>query len=312
MTACTPTSSWTEYPDRVSEPRIIDTFDGRPLVLDGGLGTLLEARGHDLSSSLWSARLLRDDPDEVRAAHAEFAAAGADVLITSSYQVGYEALAAEGLGAAEVDELLRASVRLAREAADESGRDVLVAASVGPYGAVRADGSEYTGVYDVDAAALRLWHRRRLQVLAEAGADLIAVETLPSLAEVEAVAAELAGTGAAAWISLSGASTGFTRETRAAALALAAEIDEVVAVGVNCCPPGSVAEALADAPAGVALVAYPNSGERWDARTRAWHVAAGVSPDDARSWIAAGARLVGGCCRTTPADIAGLAAAIRG
>ncbi len=222
----------------MSEPRIIDTLDGRPLVLDGGLGTLLEARGHDLSSSLWSARLLRDDPDEVRAAHAEFAAAGADVLITSSYQVGYEALAAEGLGAAEVDELLRASVRLAREAADESGRDVLVAASVGPYGAVRADGSEYTGVYDVDAAALRLWHRRRLQVLAEAGADLIAVETLPSLAEVEAVAAELAGTGAAAWISLSGASTGFTRETRAAALAVAAEIDEVVAVGVNCCSAG--------------------------------------------------------------------------
>ncbi|MFS0734853.1 homocysteine S-methyltransferase [Microbacterium sp. 1P10UB] len=295
----------------MSVPSIVDLLGERPLVLDGGLGTLLEARGHDLSSSLWSARLLRDDPDEVRVAHAEFVTAGADVLITSSYQVGYDALAAEGLSAAEVDELLRASVRLAREAADDAGRDVLVAASIGPYGAVRADGSEYTGVYDVDAAALRLWHRRRLQVLADAGADLIAVETLPSLAEVEAVAAELAGTGAAAWISLSGASSGFTRATRIAALAAAAEVDEVVAVGVNCCPPGSVAEALADAPDGVALVAYPNSGEQWDAHARAWHGAGNISPHDASAWIEAGARLVGGCCRTTPADIAGLVAAIR-
>ncbi|MBE3079694.1 homocysteine S-methyltransferase, partial [Clavibacter michiganensis subsp. michiganensis] len=123
----------------------------RPLVLDGGLGTLLEARGHDLSDPLWSARVLADEPDAVRAAHAEFFRAGADVAITASYQVGFEAFAARGLGAADTEALLRASVRLAAEARDEvaredaagAGRDRWIAASVGPYGATLGDGSEY-------------------------------------------------------------------------------------------------------------------------------------------------------------------------
>lgn len=283
----------------------------RPLILDGGLGTLLEAHGHDLSSGLWSARLLRDEPAAVRAAHAEFAGAGADVVITASYQVGYDNLGALGATEAEVDDLLRASVRLARDAADAAPHPVFVAASVGPYGAVRADGSEYTGRYDIGRDELRRWHRRRLRVLADAGADVLAVETIPSLAEVEALAAELEGVGVPAWIALSGASTGLSPQTRREALATAAEVAEVVAVGVNCCPPADVDPALADAPTGVPFVAYPNSGERWDAATRQWHGDAGVPAASARAWRDAGARLIGGCCRTTPFDIAALAAALR-
>ncbi|RKS92864.1 homocysteine S-methyltransferase [Microbacterium sp. AG790] len=277
----------------------------RPLVLDGGLGTLLEARGNDLSGRMWSARLLRDDPDEVRAAHAEFVDAGADVLVTSSYQLAYGV----GLDDDEVDELLRRSVVLAREAGE-----AFVAASVGPFGAVRADGSEYTGAYDVDVDVLRAFHRRRLAVLADAGVDALAIETIPSRLEVQALAAELDRLGRPdlpVWISLSAASSGFAGADLAAALADAASAPGVVAVGVNCCPPDAVAPALAAVPPGVVGIAYPNSGEHWDAAARVWRGEGGVPTALASAWIAAGARLVGGCCRTTPAHIAALAASMR-
>ena len=274
----------------------------RPLVLDGGLGTLLESRGNDVSSSLWSARVLRDDPDEVRAAHAEFARAGADVLITASYQVGFGGAIPD----AEVETLLRRSVSLARDAGD-----ALVAASVGPIGALRADGSEYTGAYGWDVAELRARHHRRLAVLADSGADLLAVETLPSPREVEALALELADLQVPAFVSLSADSSGFAAPgALAAALRTAASVPGVVAVGVNCCAPASVGPALAAAPE-VPLVAYPNTGERWDATTRAWRGGAVAFADAAPIWVAAGARLVGGCCRSTPADIAAIAAALR-
>ena len=274
----------------------------RPLVLDGGLGTLLESRGNDVSSSLWSARVLRDHPDAVRAAHAEFAAAGADVLITASYQVGFGGPIPD----ADVDTLLRRSVSLAREAGDG-----LVAASIGPIGALRADGSEYTGDYGLDVEDLRRLHHRRLVVLADAGADLLAVETIPSALEVEALALELSDLGVPAFVSLSADSAGFAAPgTLAAALRIAASVPGVVAVGVNCCAPASVGPALADAPA-VPLVAYPNTGERWDAVTRTWRGDAAALADDAPSWVTAGARLVGGCCRSTPADISAIAAAVR-
>ncbi|TGY38521.1 homocysteine S-methyltransferase [Microbacterium laevaniformans] len=277
----------------------------RPLVLDGGLGTLLESRGNDLSGHLWSARLLRDDPDEVRAAHAEFVDAGADVLVTSSYQLAYGI----GMDDDEVDDLLRRSVALAKGAGD-----AFVAASVGPFGAVRADGSEYTGAYDVDVETLRTFHRRRLEVLADAGADALAIETIPSRLEVQALTAELDRLGRPdlpVWISLSAASSGFVGADLAAALADAAEVAGVVAVGVNCCPPEAVSPALAAVPSGVAGIAYPNSGERWDAEARTWVGEGGVPTALASAWIATGARLVGGCCRTTPAHIAALAASLR-
>ncbi len=273
----------------------------RPLVLDGGLGTLLESRGNDVSSPLWSARVLLDDPDEVRAAHAEFAAAGADVLITASYQVGFGGPIPD----ADVETLLRRSVSLAREAGG-----ALVAASVGPIGALRADGSEYTGAYGLDVAQLRARHHRRLAVLADAGADLLAVETVPSPLEVEALAIELADLQVPAFVSLSADSVGFAApDALAVALRTAASIPGVIAVGVNCCAPESVGPALAEAP-DVPLVAYPNTGERWDAATRTWHGGAVPLADAAPTWVAAGARLVGGCCRSTPADISAIAAAL--
>ncbi len=268
----------------------------RVVLLDGGLATELERRGHDLSSALWSARLLRDDPAAIVGVHRAFAAAGAEVVTSASYQVSFEALGADA------EALMRRSVELAREAGTR-----WVAASVGPYGAMLADGSEYRGDYDRTVAELRAWHRRRLGVLADAGADVLAAETIPCLAEVEALCAELA---APAWLSISCSGT-LTRagEPAAEAFAMARDCPAVIAVGVNCTDPADVPELvrLAAATSGKPVVVYPNSGEDWDAAARDWTGASRFTAKAAAGWIQDGARLVGGCCRVGPEDIAAIA-----
>ena len=282
----------------------------RPVVLDGGLATLLEQNGHDLSSDLWSARLLRDDPDAIGAAHREFFAAGAEVATSASYQVSFEGFGAAGADRAEVERLLRRSVALAAAARDAVVPAGWVAASVGPYGAVLADGSEYRGDYELDVAGLRAFHRPRLDVLASTvgeGADVLAIETIPCLAEVEAVLAELDGTGVPAWLSLS-AADGLTRagEPLGEAFAMAAGVAEVLAVGVNCTTPADARHAAEVAGAHGPAVVYPNSGQVWDADARSWTGRSAFEPADVSAWVASGARLVGGCCRVGPADIVAL------
>jgi homocysteine S-methyltransferase len=281
-----------------------------PVVLDGGLATLLEARGHDLSSDLWSARLLRDDPAAIVAAHQEFFAAGAQVATSASYQASFAGFATLGLDRDAAAGLMVQSVRLAREARDASRPDGWVAASVGPYGAVLADGSEYRGDYDLGVAELREFHRPRLAVLAEAGADVLAVETIPCLAEVEALCAELDSSGLTAWLSLSAAGDR-TRygEPLSEAWAMAADVAEIVALGVNCCAPADVTTALADAPQ--PSVAYPNSGQGWDADARAWTGESAFDAGAVEEWLATGVRLVGGCCRVGPDDIRHVAAVVQ-
>ncbi|CUR59321.1 putative homocysteine S-methyltransferase [metagenome] len=298
----------------MSRTDLRDTVDTRPVLLDGGLATLLERHGHDLSSHLWSARLLRDDPAAIERAHREFFAAGAEVATTASYQVSFEGFGAEGADRDEVEQLLRRSVALAAAARDAVAPDGWVAASVGPYGAVLADGSEYRGDYDLDVDRLRAFHRPRLDVLASTvgdGADVLAVETVPCLAEVEAVLAELDGSGVPAWLSLSAAG-GRTRagEPLEEAFAMAADVAEVIAVGVNCTTPADAGAAVTLAGARGPAVVYPNSGQGWDAVARAWTGRSAFEPADVSGWVADGARLVGGCCRVGPEDIAALRATL--
>ena len=285
-----------------------------PIVLDGGLGTLLESHGQDLSSSLWSARLLIEDPEAIRRAHAEYFAAGARVAITSSYQVSYEGLEAAGLRRRDADAVLKRSVELARRAREDSGLspdEAWVAASVGPYGASRADGSEYTGDYGLDVAQLREWHRPRLQALAAAAPDAIAIETIPSLVELEAVCRELDDLGIPAWVSVT-ISDGRLRsgDSLDEAFALAGSAAGVVAVGVNCCDVSEVSGALAELGMSLPGVVYPNSGEVWHADSREWSGAASAIASNAGEWVIAGARLVGGCCRVGPDQIAQIARAV--
>ena len=292
---------------------------GQPVITDGGLATELEDQGYDLSDDLWSARLLADAPEAIRAAHLAYFRAGAMIATTASYQASFEGFAARGLGPAETARLLRRSVSLARQARDEladDGRQRWVAASVGPYGAALAGGEEYIGRYGRTVRQLRDWHRPRAEVLAGAGADLLAVETIPDIDEAEALVALVSDLGVPAWLSY----TICGDQTRAGqplrdAFAVAAGVSQVVAVGVNCCDPADVAAAvsLAAGVTGKPVIAYPNSGETWDGRRRVWLGRPRPSlPDLAPRWVANGARIVGGCCRVTPSVIAGISRAVAG
>lgn len=285
------------------------------MVLDGGLATELEAQGHDLTSDLWSARLLAEEPAAIVAAHAAFFDFGARVAVTSSYQASFDGLAAAGLDRSGAEALLRRSVELADQARQQTDdpESRWVAASVGPYGAALADGSEYHGRYGLSVAELRAWHRPRLEVLATAGADVLACETVPCLAEAEALLLEVQRLGVPAWLSM----TCVGDRTRAGepvaeAFALAREVPGLVAVGVNCTDPADAdgLVTLAAEVSGLPVVVYPNSGEAWDAGARAWSGDSQFHPEQVTRWTRAGARLVGGCCRVSPADIAALAATV--
>jgi homocysteine S-methyltransferase len=281
---------------------------GVTLVLDGGLSNQLAAQGYDLSDPLWTARLLADDPDGILAAHTAYARAGADVLTTSGYQASFEGFARRGIGRAEAAGLLRRSVALARRAA-RVRPGVKVAASVGPYGAVLADGGEYRGRYGKSVAELTRFHRPRIEAAAEGGPDALALETVPDADEAEAMLRAAEGTGLPVWLSY----TVDGDRTRAGqplgeAFAVAAGADQVAAVGVNCCDPRDVLPAVLTAVAvtGKPAVAYPNSGERWNAAARRWEAPAISDPAMAAGWRRAGARLVGGCCRVGPDAIAAI------
>ncbi|MGX2998598.1 homocysteine S-methyltransferase [Streptomyces sp. JNUCC 64] len=286
-----------------------------PLVLDGGLSNQLEAGGERLDGDLWSARLLMERPEAVVAAHRAYFAAGADVAVTASYQATFQGFARHGTDRAGAAELLRSSVALAREAARgvPGGGPRWVAASVGPYGAMLADGSEYRGRYGLTVAELERFHRPRLEVLASAGPDALALETVPDVDEARALVRAVRGLGVPVWLSYN-VSGDRTRagQPLAEAFAVAAGADEVIAVGVNCCDPGDAdrAVALAARITGKPVVVYPNSGERWDGARRAWTGPDRFEAARVDGWLASGARLVGGCCRVGPGAIAGVAARV--
>lgn len=302
------------------------------LILDGALATELERRGADLRDPLWSAKVLLEQPELIRQVHYDYFVAGADVAITASYQASFPGLAARGLNEAQAANLIRLSVQLAADArtqylADQAhpvaeqpnpqpamrNRHPLVAASVGPYGAYLHDGSEYRGDYGLTVEELVAWHRPRFAVLAQSGADLLACETIPSLAEGEALLRLLAEfPGVWAWLSFSCRDGDHVchGERFVDCVALAHECPQIVAIGVNCTAPRYVEDLVRQAAAVTTkpLLVYPNRGERWDALAQCWLPGSGVADFAAAAerWYAAGARLIGGCCRTTPADIAAL------
>ncbi|MFP9227969.1 homocysteine S-methyltransferase [Pectobacterium cacticida] len=291
------------------------------IVLDGALATELEARGCDLTDPLWSAKILVENPDLIYQVHLDYFKAGAQCAITASYQATPQGFRARGYSEAASLALIAKSVQLAAQARDDYRRDnpqsgtLLVAGSVGPYGAYLADGSEYRGDYQLSQAAMMAFHRPRMTALLEAGADLLACETLPSFTEIDALVALLAEfPQAQAWFSFTvrdseHLSDGTPLRT---VLACVNACPQAVAVGINCIALENVTPALrhlsslTDLP----LVVYPNSGEQYDAITKTWRRAHGAACSLTAylpEWQAAGARLIGGCCRTTPADIASIA-----
>ncbi|MBO6574416.1 MAG: homocysteine S-methyltransferase [Rhodothermales bacterium] len=277
------------------------------VVLDGGLGTSLEAEGVDINDPLWSAKVLLGDMAPLRRVHEQFLEAGADVIGTCTYQATVPGLVRAGLSEAEARRVMGDAVSLALEVRDGfTARRALVAASIGPYGAFLSDGSEYTGAYGLTAGELKSFHQERVQILAESGADLLAFETIPSLAETQALLDLLdESPGVWAWISFSVRDAEHLADGTPLAEAVGAvhEHRRIAAIGANCFAP-SLAVPLAEQLAGLVdlpIVLYPNSGERYDARSKSWSGAgAGIGPAMLRQ---AGANCIGGCCRTTYGDI---------
>lgn len=287
------------------------------MILDGGLSNALAARGHDLGDDLWTARLLAEAPGEIAAVHRTYFKAGAEVATTASYQASVPGFVKAGMSRSEAECLIGRSVTVAREArdavADEISPDerrLVVAASVGPFGAMLADGSEYRGRYEVDARTLRDFHAPRLELLAAAGPDMFAVETLPDSDEAAVLIPLLDAIGIPAWLSYS-IDGDRTRagQPLADAFALVAASTAVVATGANCCVPADVLAALniARKASGKPGVAYPNAGQGWDARTYTWAGDTAYDVSLAPAWVEAGAAYVGGCCQVGPDDIAALA-----
>lgn len=299
---------------------IASILDRQPvLVIDGALATELERRGCDLQDDLWSARILLEQPEMIKQVHLDYFKAGADCAITASYQATVEGFARRGLREEEAIDLIQLSVRLARQARDEfwaeaanrTGRPKpFVAASVGPYGAFLADGSEYRGNYGLSEKDLMDFHRPRMKALIEAGADMLACETIPTFVEAQAIGKLLKEfPDITAWISFSGRDEEHISEGQVFADCVKQLEDhrQIAAIGVNCTSPTYI-PALIRAAKQVTqkpVLVYPNSGEKYDAGRNEWDGKPVLNSfgEQARQWYDAGARLIGGCCRTTPEDI---------
>lgn len=284
-----------------------------PWPIDGGLSGELEKRGHDLSDKLWSARLLRDEPEAIAEVHQDYVDAGARVIITSSYQASRKGFTAFGLSPDKADELIALSVSLAKEVASKAPQKVWVAASVGPYGAVLGGGQEYVGHYGVSHEDLVEFHAARIEVLAKAQPDLFACETIPDIDEVEALLEVLDRyPNIPAWITMSAKDEQHNCAGQdIASLANAvANHSNVVAIGINCTKPEFVVPLFErlSAATNLPLVVYPNAGRVWDGQARCWigegHTT--LPPQIINQWVKLGAKLVGGCCGLGPDAISAL------
>jgi homocysteine S-methyltransferase len=318
-----------------------------PVVLDGGLASELEGRGFNLKHHLWSARVLVESPEAIEAVHYDYFVAGAQVATTASYQASYEGFAEIGVSEKQASDLFRSSVGVARDARErylttvggsggvggvdegaslgspratvsQDESSLFIAGSLGTYGAMLHDGSEYRGDFNVSERDLIAFHRRRAEVLLDAGADLLACETIPQLTEAVALARVASELGdCIAWISLT-SPDGFHTPRGEALTDCARAVNDypgVCAVGVNCLDARLVPRALIDLREGTdkPLVAYPNRGGTWDPLGKRWlggHSSA-VLAAHAIEWASLGAKAIGGCCRTTPDDIAALARVFR-
>ncbi|XP_021770317.1 homocysteine S-methyltransferase 2-like isoform X1 [Chenopodium quinoa] len=306
-------------------------------IVDGGLATELERHGADLNDPLWSAKCLVTSPHLVRQVHLDYLEAGADIIISASYQATIQGFRAKGLSQEESEALLRKSVEIACEARELyyencgkasvearhdskilKSRPILVAASVGSYGAYLADGSEYSGNYGntVTLDFLKDFHRRRVQVLAESGADLIAFETIPNKVEAQAYAEllEEENINIPAWFTFSSkdGENVVSGDSFPECASIAEASKKVVAVGINCTPPRFIQGLILSIKkvATKPIIIYPNSGETYDPIIKEWVQNTGVLDEDfvsyVKHWQKAGASLFGGCCRTTPKTISGI------
>lgn len=289
------------------------------IILDGALATELERKGCNINDSLWSAKVLAENPEVIKEVHYDYFKSGADCAITSSYQATVEGFIKRGFSDLEARKLIKKSVEIAVEARNEFWNNLddkesrpypLVAASVGPYGAYLADGSEYRGDYKITEEELMEFHRERIGILVQAGADILACETIPSFIEAKVIAKLLEEfKDTYCWISFSCKNNSQINDGTLISdcTKLLNNYEQIAAVGINCTAPKYVSSLISEIKNNTKkpIVLYPNSGEEYDANLKVWN---GCSEgkcygEHAKVWYEDGARLIGGCCRTTPEDI---------
>ncbi|PLS24184.1 homocysteine S-methyltransferase [Bifidobacterium imperatoris] len=308
-----------------------------PLIIDGAMATELEHRGVDTTSELWSAIALIQAPQSVRDVHEAYFEAGANIAITNTYQANIPAFEKCGISHEEAERLIGTAASVALEARERyrqhhanasnastndsfpnDARPLLVAGSVGPYGAFLADGSEYTGSYHLSNTAYQDFHRSRMQILSDSGIDLFAFETMPNIGEVQALIGLLSAEfpDHEAWVSFSLGDSGHLCDGTVleTAAAIADACPQISAIGVNCVQPELVTDAIGHISAVTAkpIIVYPNNGDIYHPDAKTWTRCAGALSlsNMASRWAEAGASLIGGCCRTSPADIHDLAKAL--
>ncbi len=290
------------------------------IVLDGGLATQLESQGCDIGTTLWSAGLLQSDPSAIVDAHIAFLEAGAEIIISANYQASRSGFMSLGLSEQDADDLIVSSINLAcaarqtfLDAHPETSVTLIVATSIGPYGAAMHDGSEYTGDYTVGEDMLREFHAGRLRLLDQSGADVLACETIPNCLEARVLHDLLVHVDLPAWVSFS------CRDDRCISdgtplqevSTIFRDHPRVKALGINCTAPHLITSLIGEikrvAP-DKAIVVYPNSGETYEVEDNSWRGT--VSPvecaEESKTWLAAGATIIGGCCRVGPRQIAAL------
>ncbi|WP_041959661.1 homocysteine S-methyltransferase [Sulfurospirillum arsenophilum] len=297
------------------------------LIIDGAFGTELERKGYDINDSLWSAKFLMEKPEAIGEVHKDYLEAGSDCVTTASYQASYEGFMKRGMSEAEAKALIQSSVKIAQKVRDtfwsetknhDKREKPLVAASVGPYGAYLADGSEFRGNYGLSQEELMNFHRKRLATLIEAKPDLLACETIPCLIEAQALCKLLeAFPNMYAWVSFSakdGTHINSGESVRECAQFLENQ-KQIVAIGINCTTPQYIESLIGEIKAVTTkpIIVYPNDGSTYNALTKTWD---GLSKSSsygkmAHTWYEKGAQVIGGCCQTTPEDIAQIAKWVR-
>lgn len=272
-------------------------------LLDGGLATALEDLGNSFTSELWTGELLKSAPDQIREAHAAFVRAGAEIIITSTYQVSFPGCIAKGWTHEEVVDALKNSIQLARDA-----KAPKVAASIGPYGAYLADGSEYRGNYDATEAQLREFHKERLEILIACKPDFLAIETIPEIREARVLLELLKDLNNTipVWIAFSCrddlrlSSGEYFKDAARVSKELGAEY-----IGINCTSPELVTSLLESAKEYGPFVVYPNAGRTWNEQLKRLEGATvKLSDKHIQEWAGCGATIIGGCCGIGPKEIA--------
>jgi len=288
------------------------------IVLDGGLATELEKKGFDLNDHLWSAALLVNNPGAIRDIHLSYLEAGADCIITSSYQATISGFMKKGFSQKEAADLIKLSVKLAREAVEifldnnscKNRPLPFVAGSAGCYGSFLADGSEYRGDYHLEFHEYADFHRPRVELLAEAGADIIAFETIPCAEEGTAIVEFMKDYPELPYwivfsvkdevhISNGDVFADFIKNTKFS--------DNLIGCGINCSDPGNTTAILK----GLQnlekknFVVYPNSGEIYDKHCNCWKEPENMDLflASVSTWYEFGAKIIGGCCRTGPEEV---------